>query len=204
MGKSGHLAMRTDRVASDSIASDLKEMGDAAKKLANHAIEMVSSGLGTTILEWVASFAAIYLLVLDRTHWRTNMLTSLLIPYIFLTLPFVALHHTQGRDRQVDRFRRRRTPPFLSPALPRLAGDARRSDSPDSGGPKPVREHRKGGLDWGGDLPRHRVLLAAGAHPGCRRVPQCVHESQRHLQHRRADHLVRLPGVRTGARHTVD
>ncbi|KAL3722488.1 hypothetical protein ACJRO7_034804 [Eucalyptus globulus] len=87
MGKSGHLAMRTDRVASDSIASDLKEMGDAAKKLANHAIEMVSSGLGTTILEWVASFAAIYLLVLDRTHWRTNMLTSLLIPYIFLTLP---------------------------------------------------------------------------------------------------------------------
>lgn len=28
-----------------------------------------------------------YLLVLDRTNWRTNMLTSLLVPYIFLSFP---------------------------------------------------------------------------------------------------------------------
>ncbi|XP_030450679.1 cold-regulated 413 plasma membrane protein 2-like [Syzygium oleosum] len=87
MGKYGHLAMSTDREASELIASDLKEMRDAAKKLVDHAIKLGSFGLGTTILECVASFAAIYLLVLDRTHWRTNMLTSLLIPYIFLSLP---------------------------------------------------------------------------------------------------------------------
>lgn len=30
-----------------------------------------------------------YLLVLDRTNWKTNILTSLLIPYIFLSLPSV-------------------------------------------------------------------------------------------------------------------
>lgn len=28
-----------------------------------------------------------YLLVLDRTNWKTNILTSLLIPYIFFSLP---------------------------------------------------------------------------------------------------------------------
>lgn len=28
-----------------------------------------------------------YLLVLDRTNWRTNILTALLIPYIFFSLP---------------------------------------------------------------------------------------------------------------------
>ncbi|XP_030522859.1 cold-regulated 413 plasma membrane protein 1-like [Rhodamnia argentea] len=96
MGKHGSLAMRTDRVASDLIASDLKEMSYAAKKLMNHAIELRSSGLGTTILECVASVAAIYLLVLDRTHWRTNMLTSLLIPYIFLSLPSLLFSILRG------------------------------------------------------------------------------------------------------------
>lgn len=30
-----------------------------------------------------------YLLILDRTNWRTNMLTSLLVPYIFFSLPSV-------------------------------------------------------------------------------------------------------------------
>lgn len=28
-----------------------------------------------------------YLLILDKTHWRTKMTTSLLVPYIFLSLP---------------------------------------------------------------------------------------------------------------------
>ncbi|KAL4565007.1 hypothetical protein LXL04_029089 [Taraxacum kok-saghyz] len=31
-------------------------------------------------------FVVNYLLILDRTNWRTNMLTSLLVPYIYLTL----------------------------------------------------------------------------------------------------------------------
>ncbi|NP_001238626.1 cold-regulated protein [Glycine max] len=29
----------------------------------------------------------IYLLILDRTNWKTNILTALLIPYIFFSLP---------------------------------------------------------------------------------------------------------------------
>lgn len=52
--------METDSaVTSDLIDSDLKELGMAAKKLANHAI-MLGGGLGfgTSFLSWVASFAA--------------------------------------------------------------------------------------------------------------------------------------------------
>lgn len=69
------------------IDSDLKEIGIAAKKLANHAIMLGGIGFGTSFLKWIASFAAIYLLILDRTNWRSNILTTLLIPYIFLSFP---------------------------------------------------------------------------------------------------------------------
>jgi len=79
--------MKTDGATSELIASDFKDIGTAAKKLAAHAIKLGSLGFGTTFLQWIASIAAIYLLVLDRTNWRTNILTSLLIPYIFLSLP---------------------------------------------------------------------------------------------------------------------
>ncbi|XVE67424.1 hypothetical protein DITRI_Ditri08aG0159800 [Diplodiscus trichospermus] len=87
MGKKSYLSMRTEQEASDLITSDFKELVFASKKLAYHAIKLGSLGLGTSILEWVASFAAIYLLILDRTNWKTNILTGLLIPYIFLSLP---------------------------------------------------------------------------------------------------------------------
>ncbi|MCD7464639.1 hypothetical protein HAX54_053163 [Datura stramonium] len=88
MKKSYYLAMKRDAaVATDLIDSDLKEIGIAAKKLANHVIMLGGIGFGTSFLKWLASFAAIYLLILDRTNWRTNMLTTLLIPYIFLSLP---------------------------------------------------------------------------------------------------------------------
>ncbi|ESQ50934.1 hypothetical protein EUTSA_v10022862mg [Eutrema salsugineum] len=69
------------------LGSDLNELGIAAKNLANHTFMLTGLGLGTSILEWIASVAAIYLLVLDRTNWKTNMLTALLIPYIFFSLP---------------------------------------------------------------------------------------------------------------------
>ncbi|XP_038979162.1 cold-regulated 413 plasma membrane protein 2-like [Phoenix dactylifera] len=79
-----------DRLADDLIESDLKELGIAAKKLANHAFKLGGGlGFGTTFLKFLASVAAIYLLILDRTNWRTNMLTTLLVPYIFLSLPSV-------------------------------------------------------------------------------------------------------------------
>ncbi|KVI10754.1 cold-regulated 413 plasma membrane protein 1-like [Cynara cardunculus var. scolymus] len=91
-GVKNYLRMPTDPTISEAtsklINSDLKEIGDATKKLADHVIKLgVSGGLITTILQWFACFSAIYLLVLDRTNWRTNMLTSLLVPYIFLTFP---------------------------------------------------------------------------------------------------------------------
>ncbi|KAK4740107.1 hypothetical protein R3W88_003804 [Solanum pinnatisectum] len=86
--KKSYLAMKREAsVGSDLIDSDLKEIGIAAKKLANHVIMLGGIGFGTSFLKWIASFAAIYLLILDRTNWRSNMLTTLLIPYIFFSFP---------------------------------------------------------------------------------------------------------------------
>ncbi|XP_008809476.2 cold-regulated 413 plasma membrane protein 2-like [Phoenix dactylifera] len=97
MGKIGYLEMKTDRLADDLIESDLKELGIAAKKLASHAFKLGSGlGFGTTFFQFLASFSAIYLLVLDRTNWRTNMLTALLVPYIFLSLPYVLFSLLRG------------------------------------------------------------------------------------------------------------
>ncbi|KAG2705549.1 hypothetical protein I3843_05G052100 [Carya illinoinensis] len=97
MGKKGFIRMKTDRVdASELISSDLKQLGYTAKKLATDAIKLGSLGFGTTFLEWVASFSAIYLLILDRTNWKTNILTSLLIPYIFLSLPSLLFNIFRG------------------------------------------------------------------------------------------------------------
>ncbi|KAI3512439.1 hypothetical protein L1887_19755 [Cichorium endivia] len=82
-GAKNYLRMKTDPTASEVanklINSNLKEIGDATKKFANHVIQLgVSGGFITTSLQWFACFAAIYLLILDRTNWRTNMLTALL------------------------------------------------------------------------------------------------------------------------------
>ncbi|KAL6348019.1 hypothetical protein AAG906_037748 [Vitis piasezkii] len=97
MGKKGYLAMRTDTDTTDLISSDLRDLGNAAKKLATHAIKLGSLGFGTTFLEWLASFAAIYLLILDRTNWKTNILTALLIPYIFFSLPSIIFNLLSGQ-----------------------------------------------------------------------------------------------------------
>ncbi|XP_018809209.1 cold-regulated 413 plasma membrane protein 1-like [Juglans regia] len=87
MGKKSYIRMKTEQKASELISADLTQLRYAAKKLGTDAINLCSLGLGTSLLEWVASFAAIYLLILDRTNWKTNVLTALLIPYIFLSLP---------------------------------------------------------------------------------------------------------------------
>ncbi|XP_071726158.1 cold-regulated 413 plasma membrane protein 1-like [Rutidosis leptorrhynchoides] len=91
-GAQSYLKMATDpalsEAASKLLSSDLNEIGIATKQFANHVIQLgVNGGLLTTILQWFAFFAAIYLLVLDKTNWRTRMLTSLLVPYIYLTFP---------------------------------------------------------------------------------------------------------------------
>uniref|UniRef100_A0A5B6YP90 Cold-regulated 413 plasma membrane protein 2 n=1 Tax=Davidia involucrata TaxID=16924 RepID=A0A5B6YP90_DAVIN len=97
MGRMEYLAMKTDPATADLINSDINELKIAAKKLIYHAT-MLGSGLGfgTTFLKWVASFAAIYLLILDRTNWRTNVLTSLLVPYIFFSLPSLLFNLLRG------------------------------------------------------------------------------------------------------------
>lgn len=97
MGKKSYLAMRRDQeLASDLFASDFKDLTSAAMKLANHAVKLGGLGFGTAFLEWLASFAAIYLLILDRTNWKTNILTTLLIPYIFLSLPSILFSLFRG------------------------------------------------------------------------------------------------------------
>jgi len=96
MGKQSYLAMRAKQMTNDMIASDFNDLTNAAKNLVNHAIHLGGLGFGSTILEWVATGAAIYLLVLDRTNWKTNILTGLLIPYIFFSLPSIIFNLFRG------------------------------------------------------------------------------------------------------------
>ncbi|OVA05189.1 Cold acclimation WCOR413 [Macleaya cordata] len=90
MGKMEFLAMKTDQaVTSESLNSDLKELGLAAKKFANHAMKLGGLGFGT-------SFLQCYLLILDRTNWKTDILTSLLVPYIFFSFPSILFNLLRG------------------------------------------------------------------------------------------------------------
>lgn len=79
--------MKTDQASVELINSDINELKIAAKRLFNHATKFGGLGFGSSFLSWLASISAIYLLILDRTNWRSNMLTSLLVPYIFFSLP---------------------------------------------------------------------------------------------------------------------
>ncbi|XP_057527531.1 cold-regulated 413 plasma membrane protein 2-like [Amaranthus tricolor] len=98
MKKVDYLKMKTeDEISSDQIFSDMNEIANAAKKLVSDSIKLGGLGFGTTFLQWVASFAAIYLLVLDRTNWKTNILTGLLVPYIFFSLPGVLFSILRGQ-----------------------------------------------------------------------------------------------------------
>ncbi|KAH9663341.1 Cold-regulated 413 plasma membrane protein 2 [Citrus sinensis] len=112
MGRLNYLAMKTDdQVAAELISSDFNELKIAAKKLVNDATRLGGLGFGTSFLKWVASFAAMldllgirwifpkpcsYLLILDRTNWRSNMLTALLVPYIFFSFPSVLFNFFRG------------------------------------------------------------------------------------------------------------
>ncbi|XP_010424898.1 PREDICTED: cold-regulated 413 plasma membrane protein 2 [Camelina sativa] len=98
MGRVDYLAMKTDDVDTLSLVnSDVEELKIAAKKLFTDVYEL-GGGLafGVSFLKFTASFSAIYLLILDRTNWKTKMLTSLLIPYIFLSLPSVIFNFLSG------------------------------------------------------------------------------------------------------------
>ncbi|KAI4327527.1 hypothetical protein L6164_019976 [Bauhinia variegata] len=89
-----YLATKTDPATATAtlIDSDLKEL----KNLINDATKLGGLGFGTSFLKWVSSLSAIYLLILDRTNWRTNMLTSLLVPYVFFSFPGSLFHFLRG------------------------------------------------------------------------------------------------------------
>ncbi|KAJ8441946.1 hypothetical protein Cgig2_020091 [Carnegiea gigantea] len=98
MKRVDHLRMKTeDEVPSDQISSDLKDIVNATKKLASDVFKHGGLGFGTVFLQWVASVAAIYLLILDRTNWKTNILTGLLVPYLFFCLPGVLFNFLRGQ-----------------------------------------------------------------------------------------------------------
>lgn len=97
MGKFGLLEMKTsDEVSTDDLRSDFQEIWVAMRKVAKHSVGLLGTGIITSLLQWLATIAAIYLLVLDRTNWKTNMLTSLLVPYLFLNLPSIVFNFFRG------------------------------------------------------------------------------------------------------------
>ncbi|KAK9164048.1 hypothetical protein Syun_004950 [Stephania yunnanensis] len=97
MKKMEYLAMKTDEASSELLSSDMKDLRIAAKSFVmSHANKLKGLGFGTAFLQWLASFSAIALLILDRTNWRTNVLTSLLVPYIFFSLPPVLFSFLRG------------------------------------------------------------------------------------------------------------
>eukprot|EP00250_Pteridium_aquilinum_P006854 c16688_g1_i1 orf=170-778(-) len=80
-----------------SLSSDMDDFAGVSRNAGRHLAEMVVLGsTSVTILRWLASIAAIYLLVLDRTNWRTNILTALLVPYLFLNLPSLIFNIFRG------------------------------------------------------------------------------------------------------------
>ena len=89
-----YLSMKTD--SSGLISSDFNELKIAAVNLVDHATKLGGVGFFTSFFQWFACAAAIYLLILDRTNWRTNMLTSLLVPYIFLSCPSLLFNLFRG------------------------------------------------------------------------------------------------------------
>ncbi|KAL7591454.1 hypothetical protein Lser_V15G34544 [Lactuca serriola] len=91
-GTKNYIRMTTAPTASEAasklISSDLKEIGDATMKLADHVMKLgVTGGFINTSLQCFACFVVIYLLLLVRTNWRTNISSVLLLPYILLTYP---------------------------------------------------------------------------------------------------------------------
>jgi hypothetical protein len=80
-----------------SVMQDFKVIGLATQHIGAHVYEGVLTFLGIGEgLQYLAVIAAVYLFVLDRTNWRTNLLTALLVPYIFLNLPSFLLDFMRG------------------------------------------------------------------------------------------------------------
>ncbi|KAK9677882.1 hypothetical protein RND81_11G173900 [Saponaria officinalis] len=89
-----YLKMKTDN---EQMSSEWNVIKADFHNLASHTLKLVGLGFGTIFLQWLASIAAIYLLVLDKTNWKTNILTGLLVPYIFFSLPSLLFGFLRGQ-----------------------------------------------------------------------------------------------------------
>ncbi|KAL4581842.1 hypothetical protein LXL04_006374 [Taraxacum kok-saghyz] len=97
MVRSDILRLKVDEVTAEILNADITELKLSVERLFDHASKLGGLGFGTSLLSWVASFSAMYLLILDRTNWRSNMLTSLLVPYIYFSLPPSLFHFFKGQ-----------------------------------------------------------------------------------------------------------
>lgn len=72
MGRMDYLAMKTDQETARLLDSDFHELKMAAKKLINHATKLGGLGFGTSLVKWVASFAAMsvfYLTIFVKSYF---------------------------------------------------------------------------------------------------------------------------------------
>lgn len=87
-----------DAMSKVSIQKDLRALVDATGDLGSHLYEALGFSLGIgSILNWVALITGIYLFVVNRSEWRTNILTALLVPYIALNLPSFLFNIVRGQ-----------------------------------------------------------------------------------------------------------
>ncbi|GJM96752.1 hypothetical protein PR202_ga13615 [Eleusine coracana subsp. coracana] len=97
-----YLAMGSASEATQAlINSDMQDLGVATQNLASHLFIHIGYLIGSVLTDHSLLFSSLvlhfrYLLVLDRTHWRTNMLTTLLVPYIFFSLPDLLFYVLRG------------------------------------------------------------------------------------------------------------
>ncbi|KAF9678397.1 hypothetical protein SADUNF_Sadunf07G0030700 [Salix dunnii] len=206
MGRMEFLKMKTDdEISANLIESDVNEFKVAAKKLIKDAAKLGGLGFGTSFLKWVASFAAIYLLILDRTNWKSNILTSLLVPYIFFSLPSVLFNFFRG---EVGRwiafvavvlrlfFPRHfpaseiamakdslQFPDTACEPLDPLAGDARINNSSSGCGSKFLCTHPEGEHCRCLHMPYHCLLPVARAHPGIWWIQKLVYTTPWNIKH---------------------
>ncbi|KAH7414656.1 hypothetical protein KP509_14G004400 [Ceratopteris richardii] len=60
---------------SGTFSDDWEDLANSSSR--RQLVETVVLGsVSVSILRWLASIAAIYLLILDRTNWHTNILTG--------------------------------------------------------------------------------------------------------------------------------
>ncbi|RVX23682.1 Cold-regulated 413 plasma membrane protein 2 [Vitis vinifera] len=220
MGRMEYLAMKTDPEPTQLINSDLNDLKIAAKNLINHASKLGSLGFGTSFLKWVASFSAIYLLILDRTNWRTNMLTSLLVPYIFFSLPPVLFNLLRGEVGKwiafiaivLRLFFPRHFPGIFSmhgsmstDYVNFLTGDADWLEMPGSlilllvVAPNFFAHTLRGSFDRHCNLSSHWLLPAPRAHPGIRWLQEFLHKEPWNIQHSWNYPFVSLPCLGSGS-----